>query len=60
MVALWALYRLHGFPDLTVKELYAAYSVKNTPNYNGSYYFPSFEGHVITGRDDSMNTWKNY
>ena len=60
MVALWALYRVLGFPDLMVEELRAAYSVKNTPNYDDSYYFQSFEGHVITGRDDSLKTWKNY
>ena len=60
MLALWALYRVLGFPDLTVEELRAAYSVKNTPNCDGSYYFQSFEGHVIIGRDDSMKTRKNY
>ena len=60
MVALWVLYRVLGFPDLTVEELRAAYSVKNTPNCDGSYYFQSFEGRVITGRDDSMKTWKNF
>ena len=60
MVALWALYHELGFLDLTVEELRVAYSVKNTPNCNGSYYFQSFEGRVITGRDDSMKTWKDY
>ena len=60
MVALWALYRLLGFPDLTVEELRAAYSVKNAPSCHGSYYFQSFEGQVITDRDDSMKTWKSY
>ena len=60
MVALWALYRMLGFPDLTVEELRAAYSVKNTSNCDGSYYFQSFEGHVITGRDNNIKTWKNY
>ena len=39
MVALWALYRVLGFPDLTVEELRALYSVKNTPNCDDSYYF---------------------
>ena len=60
LVALWALYRLLCFPGLTVEELRAAYAVKNSPNCNGSYYFQSFEGHVITERDDSMKTWKDY
>ena len=60
MVALWALYRVLGFPDLTVEELRVAYSVKNTPNCDDSYYFQSFEGRVITGRDDNMRTWKNF
>ena len=60
MVALWALYSVLGFPYLTVEELRAAYSVKNTPNYDGSYYFQSFEGRVIIGRDGNMKTWKNY
>ena len=49
-----------GFPDLTVEELRAAYSVKTTLNCDGSYYFQSFERRVITGRDDSMKTWKNF
>ena len=48
MVALWAFYRVLGFLDMMVEELRAAYSVKNTPNCNGSY-FQSLEGHVITG-----------
>ena len=39
MVALWALYRVLNFPDLSVEELRAAYSIKNTPNCDGSYYF---------------------
>ena len=39
MVALWALYRVLDFPDLTVEELQDAYSVKNTPNCNIFYYF---------------------
>ena len=56
MVALWALYCVLGFPDLTVEELRVAYSVKNTPNCDGFYYLQSFEGRVITGRDDSMKT----
>ena len=56
LVALWALYRLLDFPDLTVEELRAAYVVKNSLNCNDSYYFQSFEGHVITGRDDSIKT----
>ena len=43
-----------------MEEFHAAYAVKNSPNYNGSYYFQSFKGHVITGRDDSMKTWKDY
>ena len=60
MVALWALYRVLGFPDLTVEELRATYSIKTTPNYDDSYDFQSFEGRVITDRDDSMKTWKNY
>ena len=60
MVALWAFYRLLGFPDLPMEELRATYSVKNTPHCDGSYYFQSFEGHVITNRDDSMKTWKNF
>ena len=60
MVALWALYRLLGFPDLIVEELRAAYSVKNRPNCHSSYYFQSFKGQVITDRDDSMKTWKSY
>ena len=49
-----------GFPDLTVEELRAAYSIKNTPNCDDSYYFQSFEGCVITGRDENMKTWKNF
>ena len=60
LVALWALYRLFNFLELTVEELRVAYTVKNSPNCNGSYYFQSFEGHVITSRDDSMKTWKDY
>ena len=44
LVALWALYRLLHFPDLTVEEFRAAYAVKNSPNCNDSYYFQSFEG----------------
>ena len=60
MVALWALYRVLGFSDLSVEELRAAYSIKSTPNCDGSYYFQSFEGRVITSRDDSMKTWKNF
>ena len=60
MVALWALYHVLDFPDLTMEELRAAYSVKNTRNCDDSYYFQSFEGRVITGRDDSMKTWKNF
>ena len=44
MVALWALYRMLDFPDLSVEELRAAYSVKNTPNYDGSYYFQVLNG----------------
>ena len=39
LVALWALYKVNSFPDLTVEEFRAAYAVKNSPNYNGSYYF---------------------
>ena len=60
MVALWALYHVFGFPNLTVEELRAAYSVKNTPNCDGSYYFQSFEGRVIIGINDNMKTWKNF
>ena len=60
MVALRAIYRVLGFPDLTVEELLAAYLVKNTPNCDDAYYFQSFEGRVITGRDDTMKTWKNF
>ena len=60
MVALWALYRVLSFPDLSVEEFRAAYLVKNTPSCDGSYYFQSFEGRVITDRDDSMKTWKNF
>ena len=60
MVALWALYHVLRFPDLTIEELRAAYSVKNTPTCNSSYYLQSFEGRVITGKDDSMKTWKNF
>ena len=60
LVALWALYRLLNFPELTVEELQAAYAVKNSHNYNSSYYFQSFEGCVITSRDDSMKSWKDY
>ena len=30
IVALWALYHVLGFPDLSMEELRAAYSVKNT------------------------------
>ena len=32
MVALWALYRVLSFPNLTVEKLRAAHFVKNTPN----------------------------
>ena len=39
MVALWAIYSVLEFLDLTVEELRAAYSVKNTPNCNDSDYF---------------------
>ena len=39
MVALWALYRVLDFPNLTVEELRVAYSVKNTPNWDDYYYF---------------------
>ena len=39
LVALWALYQLLRFPDLTVEKLRAAYAVKNSHNYNSSYYF---------------------
>ena len=60
IVALWALYRMLGFPDMTVEELRVAYSVKNTLNCDGSYYFQSFKGRVITDRDDNMKTWKNF
>ena len=56
LVVLWVLYRLNHFPDLTVEEFRAAYAVKNSPNCNGSYYFQSFEGHVITGGDESNKT----
>ena len=43
-----------------MEEFRVAYAVKNSPNCNDSYYFQSFEGHVIIGRDDSMKTWKDY
>ena len=56
MVALWALYRVLGFLDLSVEELRVAYSIKNTPNCDSSYYFQSFEGRIITYRDDNMKT----
>ena len=46
LVALWVLYRLNRFPDLTV----------DSPNCNGSYYFQSFQGHIITRRDESNKT----
>ena len=59
MVALWALYQVLDFLDLSVEELRAAYSIKNTPNCDSSYYFQSFEGRVIIDRDDNMKTWKN-
>ena len=36
MVALWTLYRVLSFPDLTVEELREAYSVKTTPNCDDS------------------------
>ena len=58
MLALWVLYQVLDFPDRIVEELRAAYTVKNTPNCDGSYYFQSLEGRVITSRDDSMKTWK--
>ena len=60
LVVLWVLYRLNRFPDFTVEEFQAAYTVKNSPNCNGSYYFQSFQGHIITSRDDSKKTWKDY
>ena len=60
MVVLWALYRLLNFPDLTMEELQVAYAVKNSPNCNGSCYFQSFEGRVITGKNDTMKTWKDH
>ena len=55
-MALWVIYRLLHFPDLIVEEFRVAYVMKNSPNYNGSYYFQSFEGQVIIGRDDCMKT----
>ena len=60
LVALWVLYRINRFPDLTLEEFRAHYAVKNSPNYEGSYYFQSFSEQVITGQDDSNKTWKDY
>ena len=34
--------------------------MKNSLNCNSFYYFQSFFGQVITGRDDSNKTWKDY
>ena len=56
LVALWVLYRINHFLDLTVEEFRAQYAVKNSPNCNGSYYFQSFFSQVIIGRDDSNKT----
>ena len=60
LVALWVLYRLNRFPDFMVDKFRAAYAVKNSPNCNGLYYFQSFQGQVIIGRDKSNKTWKDY
>ena len=60
LVALWVLYRINRFLDLTLEEFQAHYVVKNSPNYEGSYYFQSFSRQVITGRDDSNKIWKDY
>ena len=60
LVAPWVIYRLNSFLYLTVEEFRAAYTVKNSPNCNGSYYFQSFQGHIITSREDNNKTWKDY
>ena len=60
LVTLWVLYRINRFPDLTLEEFRAQYAMKNSPNCEGSYYFQSFSGQVITGRDDNNKTWKDY
>ena len=59
LVALWVLYRVNSFPDLSFEEFRAQYVV-NSSNCEGSYYFQSFRGQVITGQDDSNKTWKDY
>ena len=56
LVALWVLYHINGFPNLPFEEVRAQYAVNNLPNCEGSYYFQSFRGQVITGRDDSTKT----
>ena len=60
LVVLWVLYRLNRFPDLTIEEFRATYAVKNSPTYNNSYYFQSVQSHLITSRDESNKTWKEY
>ena len=60
LVALWVIYRLNRFFYLTLEEFQAAYTVKNSPNCNGSYYFQSLLGHIITSREDNNKTWKDY
>ena len=60
LVALWVIYWLNRFANFTVEEFQVAYALKNSSNSNGSYYFQSFTDQVITGRDDSNKTWKDY
>ena len=59
LVALWVLCCVNRFLDLTLEEFRAQYAMKNSPNCEGSYYFQSFSGQVITGLDGNNKTWKD-
>ena len=42
LVALWVLYHINRFLDLILEEFRAQYTMKNSSNCEGSYYFQSF------------------
>ena len=42
LVALWVLYHINSFFDLSFDEFWVQYPIKNSLNYEGSYYFQSF------------------